>query len=395
MFFQDVSEALTTIFSAKLRAVLAILGILVGTAAVVALMTSSQLATAHALSQFKHLGTRLLAVNLSDHSRAHGSRLSKKMSLSETHRIQSHFPQILEMVPYTYTFHPLIYRGVVHDSAVVGVIDNFSELTHLQLAQGRFVSLLDGNRPFAVIGSGLAERLAQAGLLNPLGHQLLLGRLFFTVVGVLKPWPSNWFVAVPVNDSVLIPLPAAYLLDNQTAINHILVKLSASADIVRMKAQLTKAIEHGLPDSRVSIRSPQQIVSLIRKQRSTFTWLLGAIGGISLLVGAIGVMNILLVSVIERQREIGIRLAVGARQRDILRMFLVESVLLTVFGGLLGVAVGLGFSYGFSLVSHWEFHWLLMPSLLGFSVSVLVGILSGLYPAFRASRLDPIISLRV
>ena len=132
---------------------------------------------------------------------------------------------------------------------------------------------------------------------------------------------------------------------------------------------------------------------MVAKQRATYTWLLVAIGSISLVVGGIGVMNIMLVSVVERRREIGIRMAIGARQIDVLRMFLIESIMLTLFGGFLGVVVGVLASYVLSVMTHWEFYLYWLPIILGFVVSVIVGILSGFYPAWRASRLDPIVCL--
>ncbi len=148
------------------------------------------------------------------------------------------------------------------------------------------------------------------------------------------------------------------------------------------------------PDKQIRFRDPQQIIDIVSKQRSTFTWLLSAIGGISLLVGGIGVMNIMLVSVIERRKEIGVRMAIGARRKDILEMFLIESVVLTGFGGLIGVIIGTVTTLLLALLSGWEYSFHIFPAALGFVVSTGVGMFSGFYPSYRASQLDPIATLQ-
>ena len=165
-------------------------------------------------------------------------------------------------------------------------------------------------------------------------------------------------------------------------------------DLSKVKHAVSTVMNKKLPGQHIYLRDPQQILDVISKAKRTSSILLTAIGAISLLVGAIGVMNIMLVSVIERRREIGIRIAIGAKRRDILKMFLIESIVLTVFGGLLGVVSGVGVSYMLAESYHWGFSFYWLPPLLGFSVSVLVGVLSGYYPALKASRLDPIEILR-
>ena len=142
------------------------------------------------------------------------------------------------------------------------------------------------------------------------------------------------------------------------------------------------------------MRSPEQIIKSMQKQQSTFTVLLGVIGGISLLVGGIGVMNIMLVSVVERHREIGIRRAIGARQSNIKWLFLTESITLSLFGGVMGVIIGILTSFVIAHLFHWQFFFFATPAVIGFAVSVFVGVFFGYYPAHRASKLDPILLLR-
>ena len=210
---------------------------------------------------------------------------------------------------------------------------------------------------------------------------------FFTIVGIAKPWTPNMFLFADINNGAIVPIRTAFLLQS-AQINEVLFRLIPKPDIPNVQEALTKTLTTILPQKKAEFRNPGQIIDIIAKQRVTFTLLLGAIGGISLIVGGIGVMNIMLVSVVERRREIGIRMAIGARQADILQMFLIESIILTLFGGLAGILFGIGISLILALVSHWSFHLYLFPPLLGFIVSVSVGIVSGFYPAWQASRLD-------
>lgn len=399
-FWGHLREAIANIFSAKLRSILAILGILVGTGSVVALITSSQLATSHALAQFKTLGTHLIAVNISPAQNASGGSSGNnqanqgKLSLEDIPKIKAQSNQILQIAPYISNFQPIIYHGESAFGATVGATEDFASVAKVNIEKGRFVRLIDGSSLYCVIGSKLADKFHQQGMRDPIGQQIRIGNWFFTIIGVAKPWQPNLFVFIDIDNSAIIPLDASYLLSNYATINNLLIKLTEDSNVSAVQNVVQKKLNELLPNARIDIRNPEQILQLIGKQQATFTWLLGAIGGISLLVGGIGVMNIMLVSVVERRREIGVRLAIGAHQKDILIMFLIESVMLTLFGGILGIIIGLLVSYIIAIFSGWEFYLYFLPPLLGFFVSVLVGIISGFYPALRASRLDPIESLR-
>ncbi|MCX7125189.1 MAG: ABC transporter permease, partial [Gammaproteobacteria bacterium] len=179
-----------------------------------------------------------------------------------------------------------------------------------------------------VIGSKVADKIKKAAE-DPLFNQIRVGKEMFTIIGVLKPWPQNMFISADMNNSIVIPLQAASFLDKNTHIDNILIRLVKRPNITLAKKQITAVMQQLLPKKKVVFNSPEQLIQLIAKQRQTSTWLLIAIGSISLIVGGIGVMNIMLVSVVERRREIGIRMAIGAREADILRMFLIESIMLT------------------------------------------------------------------
>ncbi|OGO93997.1 MAG: hypothetical protein A3F10_00855 [Coxiella sp. RIFCSPHIGHO2_12_FULL_42_15] len=387
-------ESMLNILSAKLRSILAILGILVGTGAVVALITSSQLATTHALAQFKTLGTHLVSINISYQGSGVDTTSSTGLTLDQVYQLANSIPGIEKMAPYASIFQTILYQGQTFQGSVAGVTRDFFNVAKVRLSSGRMVSIFDKTKLYAVIGHKMAKQLRGMGVMDPIGKQITVGNWFVTIVGVAKPWQPNLFVFLSLNEGMLVPIEAASLLAPSTTISNLLIKLTPEANLQKTQAVIQQTLQNMFPTAVINVQNPQQILDLIKKQQATFTWLLAAIGGISLLVGGIGVMNIMLVSVVERRREIGIRLAIGAYQSDILIMFLIESVMLTLFGGVLGIIIGLTFSYVLAYLSHWEFYFFLLPPVLGFVVSVFVGIVSGFYPALRASRLDPIQSLQ-
>ena len=145
----------------------------------------------------------------------------------------------------------------------------------------------------------IANNFRTKGITNPIGHQIEIGNWIFTIIGVAKPWQTNWFLFVDINKGVIIPIETSYLLSNYANISNLLFRLVAKPNIDEVQSQLMSKMQTLLPQKKISFRNPQQIIDIMKKQQSTFTWLLGSIGGISLLVGGIGVMNIMLVSVLE------------------------------------------------------------------------------------------------
>lgn len=372
-----------------MRSFLAVLGILVGTGSVVALITSSQLATTHALAQFKTLGTNLLAVDiepLQDNNQTQGGGLN----LKSIPVLEQASPSILKIAPYINLYQSMTFHGVQVDGPILGATGALADIAKIDIASGRFVSSLDGSSFYCVVGAKLAQTMHDQGYPNPLGQHIQIGQWIFTVIGVAKSWQPNIFMYADIDSGVIVPIQTSYLLSQYAQISNLLVRLVPNSPLMPAQNALQDKLQLLLPNQKINIRNPDQIVAIMGKQQRTFTWLLGAVGGISLIVGGIGVMNIMLVSVIERRREIGIRIAIGARRTDIRRMFLIEAVILTLFGGLIGIVLGLAISYTLAAVTGWGIHWYFMPPLLGFTVSVLVGMASGFYPAVRASKLDPI-----
>lgn len=391
MLWVNFRVAWHNLIAAKMRAFLAILGVLVGTAAVVALISSSQLATNHALAQFKSLGTNLLAFYLQP-PHAHKAGLQSEFTLDDVPDIERASDQVRLVAPYVNTYASAYFHGQRYNASALGVTQTFFDIAQLRIARGRVLLDLDRHSHFCVIGATLAAKIRLQGV-DPLWHQILVGNQYFTIIGLLQPWQSNLFIYADLNRAVLVPLIASTRLSDYAHIRNLLIRLQRHPTLARAQHDIQNRLAALLPGYQIQPRNPQQIIKVISKERQTFSWLLIAIGSISLIVGGIGVMNIMLVSVVERRREVGIRMAIGARQWDILMMFLVESVILTVFGGMIGIVLGVVISFVIAMLSHWAFQIFVLPIVLGFLVSLCVGIIAGIYPALRASFLDPIDTL--
>lgn len=390
-------QTIENILSSKMRSFLAILGILVGTASVVALISGGQLATENALIQFKTLGTDLLTVNIEPKSDSSGGKeaTGPKLNLDGVNVIAKASSSIVNAAPTTHVYAPISYQKIDLNASVLGATENLQSIVKIQMAQGRFVSYLDKQSLYCVIGSGVLDRIRSEGIFGDvLGTQVRVGENIFTVIGVMRDWPESSFLDVNINNAIIVPLDASLLLSQYAEIKDIIFRLQEGSDIDQTEKDIEATVDKILPDAKLNFRSSKEVIKSMNLQHRTFTLMLGFIGGISLLVGGIGVMNIMLVSVIERRREIGLRRAVGARKRDIQFMFLIESVGLTVFGGVVGVIVGILASFIIATFAHWQFFILPLPPLVGFGVSVLTGIFFGYYPALQASKLSPIDALR-
>jgi len=387
-------QALVNILAAKLRSFLAVLGILVGTAAVVALISCGQLATEKALEQFKALGTDLMAVSVfpksSDKSHTSGDRLT----LEQWRNMAEHIPGVEQIAAYSSVYQPISFNGKIIQGVIIGADDYLADILKIQLAKGHFISLFSSFEHHAVIGNKIAKQIRSVTLDEPLGKQIRIGSTLYTIIGIAKAWKENAFFNEDINQSVMIPIAGMPLVQKDKQISNAVLKLENNSEIDDIIEQFKMILNLQAPKLNVFPRSARQIIASMENQGRIFTLLLGVIGGISLLVGGIGVMNVMLVSVSERRKEIGIRKAVGARNKEIQALFLTESVILGLLGGSLGVISGLLLTWIIAYFSHWPFYFYIMPPLAGFAVSVCTGVFFGFYPARRASKLEPIISLR-
>lgn len=389
-------EGLRNLYYYKLRSLLSLLGILVGTASVVGMVLGGEIVSNQVLKQFKSLGTDLLAVFITKSSTEEkDSTESEKLSITAALAISKQHAEIKNVAPYTYLYNSLSYRGeVLEGGTVIGVTDEFAQITKIYLQSGRFISLFDGYQPFCVIGHALYEKLKTISYHEPIGSQLRINNQLFEIIGVARPWPGSGFIYTNIDRAVMIPIASSFSLSKSIAISNILLRLTSDADIAGVKQKVSAYLKKQIPHMQADFHSAKELIDHLEKQSAILTILLGVIGGISLLVGGIGVMNIMLVSVIERRREIGIRLAVGARPRDIAILFLVEALILSLTGGFLGVLFGIVIAYGIAIYWQWEFIFLWWPPTIGFLVALGVGVFFGSYPALKASHLTPIEALR-
>lgn len=396
--FVHVNEGLQNLYSSKLRSLLALLGILVGTASVVAMVSGGQLATNEAIKQFKTLGTDLISVSLNEAptegQKGKGGGSRENLTLEQANGLITAHQAILDVAPYTQLYNPVQFHGQEINSTVLGVTGSFARIVHIDMEQGRFISFLDKYGFYCVVGQGIYEEIKKIKLIEPLGKQIQIGKNFFTIVGVAKSWPENSFVYANIDYSVLVPILTSTTMSKYAVINNIIAKLSPDNNIDFIKNKMNEYINLKVPGKQVFFRSAKELIAKMTKQSEILTIFLGLIGSISLIVGGIGVMNIMLVSVVERKREIGVRLAVGARSGDIRTLFLIEAIVLALIGGILGVLLGIVIAYVIAWFSHWEFILFFLPPFIGFTVSVVTGIFFGYYPAYKASKLNPIDALR-
>jgi putative ABC transport system permease protein len=392
--YNHTAQALLNLTASKLRSLLAMLGILVGTAAVVALINCSQLATEKALAQFKALGTDLLSVSVFQQSANRSSSGQDHVSIAFWRELPTRIPTILRIAPYSSAYQPMSFQGHTLQGSIIGADEALADILHLHLSEGAFVSSLESFEQVCVIGAGLAHQLKEQTLNSPIGQQLRLGKGIYSIIGILSPWDENGFFNEDINQAAIIPLQGMSLVNTDAKINNAVLLLKPDSPIDPLIDNIKQTISEHAPKLSIYVRSAKQIINSMESQGKIFTLLLAVIGSISLVVGGIGIMNVMLVSVSERKKEIGIRKAVGAKNKDIQTLFLVESVILSLSGGILGVILGLVLTLCIAYFNHWPYTLYLIPPLAGFIVSVTTGIFFGYYPARRAARLEPMESLR-
>ncbi|GIW36215.1 MAG: ABC transporter permease [Meiothermus sp.] len=391
-----------------LRSILTTLGVIIGVAAVVALTMVGQGSTANITRTLQSLGTNLLTIGSATGGRGGGFGLVRfggpqTITLADAEAVKAAFAGRLAGVAPALQSNQQVKVGASNlNATVIGTWPDYASVRNAQPAEGSFFGEADvqSRRRVAVIGYGIAQDLF--GGQDPIGQRLRIAGISFTVVGVLPDKGDSGFASP--NYQVMVPL-STYLQrlarssSGEPRVNAIYVQAPDKDSLSRLQQELTDfmAQRRKVSDPSeydFSVQNQADALASVNQVAQTMTLFLGGVAGISLLVGGIGIMNIMLVSVTERTREIGIRKALGAKPRDILTQFLVESVVLSVGGGILGIFLGLAMAGSVGQLLRVTPVFDPFSMVLAFVFSVAVGVFFGFYPASRAARLDPVESLR-
>ena len=387
----NVKEAVVSLYAAKQRSFLALVGIVIGIGSVIAMLSVGTIAKHQSLDRFRELGTDYLTIQV----RSPGSGGPSGIRLEDAVGLPDGASSIAGTAPWTQGYGAVVYRGKkIADAPTLGVTGTFLKLNRLKLAAGRGISDLDFRRAHCVIGAKIAGSLRRAGVKDAIGEPIRLNDRICTVVGVLRTAPRWGMQPFEADRTVLIPVSTAQRLFPRHRLNRIVARMAPEVHHTEATREVREYFRSKAPRLSVNVQSAQRLIEQMQSQTQTFALLLAAIGSISLIVGGVGVMNVMLVSVTERRKEIGIRRALGARRFDIQSQFLIESVVLSLIGGVFGVLVGVGGTWAFCHFSGWTFFVDPTAAALGFVVAFMVGVFFGLQPAHQAARLDPIAALR-
>jgi putative ABC transport system permease protein len=403
--FENIRIALRALTANKLRSILTMLGIIIGVGAVVALLAIGEGATASITTSVEGLGSNLVSVTPGRLFQREGGSQNARLYYSDYEALAANGVNMDRIAPGYQTLATVKYAGKDTQINVSGVTQDYLQVRAYTVAEGRSITRSDRSRnaQVAVLGAQTAKDLF--GNLDPLGRRIKINSITFEVIGVLAEKGSGGFGRA--DDLVLVPLETGYVklfgaaaeVNNRRLLTEISISASSPEAVNDVMAQANFLLRklHGLApgtDDDFTVISQSQFLTTLNTISTTLTIFLGAIAAISLLVGGIGIMNIMLVSVTERTREIGLRKAVGAKRSTILVQFLVETVTLSVIGGLLGVGLGAAIAYTFTALDLITASLTLDTIALAFFFAVAVGVFFGLYPAVRASRLRPIEALR-
>jgi putative ABC transport system permease protein len=371
----------------KLRSFLTALGVIIGVAAVIALVAVGQGASAQVTAQVRGLGANLIIVTP---ERNKGTVLT----LRNVQDVPTRVPEVTAAMPVVQGAVTARWRDQSWQTTLQGVTDAFPQLRGMNVLLGRFLSGDDvtQRRRVAVLGTTVLQELHVSG--NPVGQVITVNGIPFTVVGVLAPAGGN-SGGQNQDDAVFAPVTAAQRLLGTTSLSAVYYQARDEGVAPLAAGHLQAVFDHKFGrDQSVRVLSQDQILSALQATTAVFTLMLGAIAGIALLVGGIGIMNIMLVSVAERTREIGIRKAVGAKRRHILFQFLLEATVLSVAGGLAGIGLGAAAARLLARFSQWHASVSAAAVAVAFGFALLVGLGFGVWPAVKAAALDPVEALR-
>ncbi|HHT86021.1 MAG: ABC transporter permease [Bacillota bacterium] len=367
----------------KLRSALTMLGVIIGVASVIALVSVGEGARRDVIESFESIGTNIL--------RLYMKRWDARLTLDQVNELKQRVPDLEGTLSQVWWGERVTYEGKEGYWSTQGVTESFPHIRSHDLYTGRFFTAVEVEiaRPVAVIGWQIMQDLF-AGR-NPVGKYIYIEQEPFEIVGVLEE--KGEYLGEGVDHTIYVPITVAMRRRGTDRVDEVLLKAKSRDTVEAVQLTVERIFEARYGPDSVWIWTQQSMLEQLQESTRTMTLMLGAIAGVSLLVGGIGVMNIMLVAVTERTREIGLRKAMGARQSHILLQFLLESACLCALGGIAGVLGGIG---GSRLVAKLGPRTAISPLSIGvaFGFAVLVGFIFGVYPAMRAARLEPVEALR-
>jgi putative ABC transport system permease protein len=400
--FQTIPSALAALRANKGRSILTTLGIIIGVSAVIAIVALGEGASASVSSQLAGLGTNLLTITPGS-TRSGGANTgagsSTTLKATDADAISQNIQGLSGVSPVVSGNAQIIFGSQNWSTRVQAVTPAYLTINDWKIGSGSAFTEQDNTNAnnVAILGQTVASSLFPNAQ-SPIGQLVRIRNVPFTVIGVLASKGSSGFG--DQDDTIMIPFRTGQVrLFGSSNINQIVVQVADSTQISTVSTEIGTLLRqrHQLQTSQsddFTIRNNSDIISRVSSVSDTLTMLLGGVAAVSLVVGGIGIMNIMLVSVTERTREIGIRLAIGAQPRDVLLQFLVEAVVLSLLGGIVGILIGSGVAVALPVLAGWATVVPWNAIALSFGVSAAIGMFFGIYPARKASQLDPIVALR-
>lgn len=385
-FLQSIKMALRSIQGNKLRSFLTMLGIIIGVSSVIVLISIGQGTSEAVTNQINRLGTNLLTVNVMD---------------TDVVKLTQENIEKFQKIEGVKAIAPVVSGRVVAKNgntstqvALMGTTAPYQTVRDAQVSQGRFLSDIDVEyrQKIVVLGANTAQTLF--GMDNPIGKYVQINGTSFKVVGVLASKGGS--LGQNGDDVMVMPLSTAQRVIKTTNIQTLYIQGKSADQLDQVMGLVQRVLMNMFPNHQdsYSVFNQKDLMDTMSSVTNTMTMMLGGIAGISLLVGGIGIMNIMLVSVSERTREIGIRKAIGAKRRDILLQFLIEAIVLSSLGGIVGIMLGFAGGKLLAAMAGITISYSFSVSLIAFFFSLVVGVVFGVFPASKAAKLDPIQALR-